>query len=201
MEKPTFNLIDKQGAHQSRSPCAEAIAHPCGLKILCVVGDQEACRQEIVDAVGRPRATSPSTWPSCGKRGGVLTRPQGCQPGLLPRRRFPHLQLIGMMRAGLLRRPGQLNRTMDFINQNILLVAVVVTSGLGLSGPCSSRAAALPSIPARRRSSSIAKTPTWSMSARPAEFAAGHLPKVPEFRRQARRPGERNRKNTKGTNR
>ena len=30
----------------------KSIAHPLRLKILCVVGDQESCVQEIVDAVG-----------------------------------------------------------------------------------------------------------------------------------------------------
>ena len=30
----------------------KAIAHPLRLKILCVLGDQEACVQEIVEAVG-----------------------------------------------------------------------------------------------------------------------------------------------------
>ncbi len=52
MEKPPINLIDKQEHIEMAARALKAIAHPLRLKILCVVGDQEACVQEIVDAVG-----------------------------------------------------------------------------------------------------------------------------------------------------
>lgn len=52
MEKPTFSLIDKQEHIETAARALKAIAHPLRLKILCVVGEQEACVQEIVDAVG-----------------------------------------------------------------------------------------------------------------------------------------------------
>lgn len=52
MEKPAINLIDKQEDIEMAARALKAIAHPLRLKILCVVGDQEACVQEIVDAVG-----------------------------------------------------------------------------------------------------------------------------------------------------
>ena len=52
MEKPTFSLIDKQEHIETAARALKAIAHPLRLKILCVLGDQEACVQEIVDAVG-----------------------------------------------------------------------------------------------------------------------------------------------------
>ena len=51
MEKPTFNLIDKQEHIETAARALKSIAHPLRLKILCVVGDQEACVQEIVDPV------------------------------------------------------------------------------------------------------------------------------------------------------
>lgn len=52
MEKPTFSLIDKQEHIETAARALKAIAHPLRLKILCVVGEQEACVQEIVDVVG-----------------------------------------------------------------------------------------------------------------------------------------------------
>ena len=52
MEQPTINLIDKQEHIEMAARALKAIAHPLRLKILCVLGDQEACVQEIVDAVG-----------------------------------------------------------------------------------------------------------------------------------------------------
>jgi DNA-binding transcriptional ArsR family regulator len=52
LEQPSFNLIDKQEHIEMAARSLKAIAHPLRLKILCVIGDQEACVQEIVDAVG-----------------------------------------------------------------------------------------------------------------------------------------------------
>ena len=52
MQAPSFNLIDKQEHIELAARSLKAIAHPLRLKILCVIGDQEACVQEIVDAVG-----------------------------------------------------------------------------------------------------------------------------------------------------
>lgn len=52
MEKLPFNLIDKQEHIETAARALKAIAHPLRLKILCVLGDSEACVQEIVDAVG-----------------------------------------------------------------------------------------------------------------------------------------------------
>jgi hypothetical protein len=51
-QPPTFNLIDKQEHIEMAARALKAIAHPLRLKILCVIGDQEACVQEIVNAVG-----------------------------------------------------------------------------------------------------------------------------------------------------
>ena len=52
MQAPSFNLIDKQEHIELAARSLKAIAHPLRLKILCVIGDQDACVQEIVDAVG-----------------------------------------------------------------------------------------------------------------------------------------------------
>ena len=48
-------IQDLVGQHEHIELAAralKAIAHPLRLKILCVVGDQEVCVQNIVDAVG-----------------------------------------------------------------------------------------------------------------------------------------------------
>lgn len=45
-------LIDRQEHIEQAARALKAISHPLRLKILCVLGDQEACVQEIVEAVG-----------------------------------------------------------------------------------------------------------------------------------------------------
>jgi len=45
-------LIDHQEQVETAARALKAISHPLRLKILCVVGDQEVCVQDIVDAVG-----------------------------------------------------------------------------------------------------------------------------------------------------
>ena len=45
-------LIDKHEHIETAARALKAIAHPLRLKILCVIGPDEACVQEIVDAVG-----------------------------------------------------------------------------------------------------------------------------------------------------
>lgn len=47
-----IDFLDKQEHIETAARALKAIAHPLRLKILCVVGDQEACVQEIVEAVG-----------------------------------------------------------------------------------------------------------------------------------------------------
>jgi len=52
LEKPTLSLIDKQEHIETAARALKSIAHPLRLKILCVVGEQEVCVQDIVDQVG-----------------------------------------------------------------------------------------------------------------------------------------------------
>lgn len=47
-----FTLIDKNEHIETAARALKAIAHPLRLKILCVLGDDEVCVQDIVDAVG-----------------------------------------------------------------------------------------------------------------------------------------------------
>lgn len=46
------DLIDKHEHIETAARALKSIAHPLRLKILCVLGDQEVCVQDIVDAVG-----------------------------------------------------------------------------------------------------------------------------------------------------
>ncbi|CAL95425.1 putative transcriptional activator, ArsR family [Azoarcus olearius] len=47
-----LTLIDKHEHIETAARALKAIAHPLRLKILCVLGEGEACVQDIVEAVG-----------------------------------------------------------------------------------------------------------------------------------------------------
>lgn len=48
----SINLIDKEEHIEMAARALKAIAHPLRLKILCVLGENEICVQDIVEAVG-----------------------------------------------------------------------------------------------------------------------------------------------------
>jgi len=52
----------------------KSISHPLRLKILCVVGDQESCVQEIVDAVGTSQSNISQHLAILRDKGVLLTR-------------------------------------------------------------------------------------------------------------------------------
>lgn len=52
MDNAIRDLIEKQEQIETAARALKAISHPLRLKILCVVGDEEVCVQDIVDAVG-----------------------------------------------------------------------------------------------------------------------------------------------------
>jgi DNA-binding transcriptional ArsR family regulator len=52
MDNAIRDLIEKQEQIETAARALKAISHPLRLKILCVLGDQEICVQDIVDAVG-----------------------------------------------------------------------------------------------------------------------------------------------------
>jgi DNA-binding transcriptional ArsR family regulator len=54
MDAPTDigELIAKQEHIETAARALKAMSHPLRLKILCVVGGEEVCVQDIVDAVG-----------------------------------------------------------------------------------------------------------------------------------------------------
>jgi ArsR family transcriptional regulator len=52
VEINTVDLLAKQEHIETAARALKAISHPLRLKILCVIGSEEACVQDIVDAVG-----------------------------------------------------------------------------------------------------------------------------------------------------
>jgi len=52
VEINTVDLLAKQEHIETAARALKAISHPLRLKILCVIGAEEACVQDIVDAVG-----------------------------------------------------------------------------------------------------------------------------------------------------
>lgn len=74
MDAPAFNLIEKQEHIEMAARAMKAIAHPLRLKILCVLGDQEACVQEIVDAVGTSQSNISQHLAILREKGVLCTR-------------------------------------------------------------------------------------------------------------------------------
>ena len=97
MDKPTFNLIEKQEHIDQAARALKAIAHPLRLKILCVVGDQEACVQEIVDAVGTSQSNISQHLAILREKDVLLTRKEANRVYYRVGDERT-LQLIGMMR-------------------------------------------------------------------------------------------------------
>jgi ArsR family transcriptional regulator len=97
LDAPSFSLIDKQEHIEMAARALKAIAHPLRLKILCVVGDQEACVQDIVDQVGTSQSNISQHLAILREKGVLLTRKDA-------NRVFYRvgdqrtLQLVGMMR-------------------------------------------------------------------------------------------------------
>ena len=68
------SLIDKQEHIEQAARALKAIAHPLRLKILCVVGAEEACVQEIVEAVGTSQSNISQHLAILRDKGVLLTR-------------------------------------------------------------------------------------------------------------------------------
>ena len=52
MNSAILDMIDKKEHIETAARALKAISHPLRLKILCVVGGEEVCVQDIVEAVG-----------------------------------------------------------------------------------------------------------------------------------------------------
>ncbi len=97
MEKPSFNLIEKQEHIELAARALKSIAHPLRLKILCVLGDQEACVQEIVDQVGTSQSNISQHLAILREKGVLMTRKDANRVFYLVGDTRT-LQLVGMMR-------------------------------------------------------------------------------------------------------
>lgn len=52
MNSPITDMMKHEEQVETAARALKAMSHPLRLKILCVVGDQEVCVQDIVEAVG-----------------------------------------------------------------------------------------------------------------------------------------------------
>ena len=92
-----INLIDKQEHIEQAARALKAISHPLRLKILCVIGPEEACVQEIVDAVGTSQSNIPQHLAILREKGVLMTRKDANRVYYRVGDQRT-LQLIGMMR-------------------------------------------------------------------------------------------------------
>ncbi|MGB4468105.1 MAG: metalloregulator ArsR/SmtB family transcription factor [Azovibrio sp.] len=74
MQPPEFSLIEKQEHIETAARALKSIAHPLRLKILCVLGEQEASVQEIVDVVGTSQSNISQHLAILREKGVLLTR-------------------------------------------------------------------------------------------------------------------------------
>jgi DNA-binding transcriptional ArsR family regulator len=93
----TVNLIDKQEHIELAARALKAISHPLRLKILCVIGPEEACVQEIVDAVGTSQSNISQHLAILREKGVLVTRKDANRVYYRVGDQRT-LQLIGMMR-------------------------------------------------------------------------------------------------------
>jgi ArsR family transcriptional regulator len=95
------NLIGDMMQHEEQVETAaralKAISHPLRLKILCVVGGEEVCVQDIVDAVGTSQSNI-SQHLAILRDKGVLTTRKDANRVYYRVADQRTLQLIGMMR-------------------------------------------------------------------------------------------------------
>ena len=69
-----FELIERSEQIDTAARALKAISHPLRLKILCVVGGEEACVQDIVDAVGTSQSNVSQHLAILRDKGVLVTR-------------------------------------------------------------------------------------------------------------------------------
>jgi ArsR family transcriptional regulator len=69
-----INLIDKQEHIEQAARALKAISHPLRLKILCLIGSDEACVQDIVEAVGTSQSNISQHLAILREKGVLVTR-------------------------------------------------------------------------------------------------------------------------------
>ena len=102
------DLIGKQEHIETAARALKAIAHPLRLKILCVVGGDETCVQDIVDAVGTSQSNVSQHLAILRDKSVLATRKDANRVFYRVADRRT-LQLIVMMREVFCGIPGQPN--------------------------------------------------------------------------------------------
>ena len=74
MNPAISELIGKQEHIETAARALKAISHPLRLKILCVVGGDETCVQDIVEAVGTSQSNISQHLAILRDKGVLLTR-------------------------------------------------------------------------------------------------------------------------------
>lgn len=92
-----ISLIEKQEHIEQAARALKSMSHPLRLKILCVVGAEEVCVQEIVDAVGTSQSNISQHLAILRDKGVLLTR-KDANRVYYRVGDARTLQLIGMMR-------------------------------------------------------------------------------------------------------
>lgn len=97
MSEIVRDLATKQEHIDVAAKSLKAMAHPLRLKILCVIGDQEVCVQDLVDAVGTSQSNISQHLAILRQKGVLQTRKDANRVfyRIADQRT---LQLIGMMR-------------------------------------------------------------------------------------------------------
>lgn len=72
--KAISDLIERQEHIETAARALKSIAHPLRLKILCVLGGEEVCVQDIVDAVGTSQSNISQHLAILRDKGVLLTR-------------------------------------------------------------------------------------------------------------------------------
>ncbi|MCL2635416.1 MAG: metalloregulator ArsR/SmtB family transcription factor [Betaproteobacteria bacterium] len=90
-------MIEKQEHIELAARALKSIAHPLRLKILCVLGEQEACVQEIVEAVGTSQSNISQHLAILREKGILITRKDANRVYYRVGDQRT-LQLVGMMR-------------------------------------------------------------------------------------------------------
>ena len=97
MQQIVRDLAQKQEQIEIAARSLKSIAHPLRLKILCVVGEDEVCVQDIVEAVGTSQSNISQHLAILRSKGILQTRKESNRVyyRIADQRT---LQLIGMMR-------------------------------------------------------------------------------------------------------
>lgn len=74
MSSAIIDLIEKNEQIETAARALKAISHPLRLKILCVLGENEICVQDIVDSVGTSQSNISQHLAILRDKGVLLTR-------------------------------------------------------------------------------------------------------------------------------